>query len=166
MKWEAIGAVGEILGATGVIATLAYLAAQIRHSNRVAEDAAFKNTLEFGISSFHEMVEGENDDVIINGLHNYDKLRGRKKLVFDNVMNSWFTVIESALVSRERDLVDEESTENLSYILRTRFFPYSGIHAWWSESKEVFPLEAQRWFEQEMAKADMDADFYRIKGGN
>lgn len=32
MNWEAIGAVGEILGAVGVIITLAYLATQIRQN--------------------------------------------------------------------------------------------------------------------------------------
>jgi hypothetical protein len=32
MNWEAIGAVGEVLGAIGVIATLAYLAIQIRQN--------------------------------------------------------------------------------------------------------------------------------------
>ena len=32
MNWEAIGAVGEILGALAVVATLIYLSVQIRHS--------------------------------------------------------------------------------------------------------------------------------------
>lgn len=36
MQWEAIGAVGEVLGAVGVIITLGYLALQIRHSNKLA----------------------------------------------------------------------------------------------------------------------------------
>ena len=40
MNWEAIGAVGEILGAIGVIATLGYLAAQIRQNTRSSRDAA------------------------------------------------------------------------------------------------------------------------------
>ena len=165
MNWEAIGAIGEVLGAAGVIATLAYLAVQIRDSNRVAEHASFKNILALNISSFHEMSEGENGDVIMKGLLNYDELTGREKLIFDNVMASWFTVIESALFSRERDLVDEEGIENLSYILRTRLLPYSGIHSWWSESRGVFRPESRRWFEQEMARTDMDADFYGIKSG-
>ncbi len=34
MNWDAIGAVGETLGAIAVIATLAYLAAQIRESRK------------------------------------------------------------------------------------------------------------------------------------
>ena len=38
MDWEAIGAVGEILGAIAVVATLAYLAIQIRHAKETAAD--------------------------------------------------------------------------------------------------------------------------------
>jgi hypothetical protein len=34
MNWEAIGAIGEILGAAGVIITLIYLSGQIRKNNR------------------------------------------------------------------------------------------------------------------------------------
>lgn len=34
MDWQAIGAVGEVLGAVGVITTLIYLAAQIRQNNQ------------------------------------------------------------------------------------------------------------------------------------
>ncbi len=34
MNWEAIGAIGEILGAAGVIVTVGYLAFQIRQNNR------------------------------------------------------------------------------------------------------------------------------------
>ncbi len=32
MNWDAIGAIAELLGAVGVIASLVYLATQIRHS--------------------------------------------------------------------------------------------------------------------------------------
>ena len=39
MNWEAIGAVGEVVGAVGVIATLIYLAAQIRQNSAVVRSA-------------------------------------------------------------------------------------------------------------------------------
>jgi len=39
MNWEAIAAIGEALGAAGVIASLVYLATQIRQSTRVARAA-------------------------------------------------------------------------------------------------------------------------------
>lgn len=40
MNWDAIGAVGEILGALGVIVTLAYLAIQVRASTRATDSQA------------------------------------------------------------------------------------------------------------------------------
>ena len=40
MNWEAIGAVGEILGAIAVLVTLGYLAAQIRQNTRAMRAAA------------------------------------------------------------------------------------------------------------------------------
>jgi hypothetical protein len=39
MNWEAIGAIGEILGATVVFITLAYLAIQVRYAKIAASDA-------------------------------------------------------------------------------------------------------------------------------
>ena len=39
MNWEAIGAIGEVLGAIGVIVTLGYLAIQIRQNTKVTKAA-------------------------------------------------------------------------------------------------------------------------------
>jgi len=36
MNWEALGAIGEVLGATAVFVTLAYLTVQVRHARREA----------------------------------------------------------------------------------------------------------------------------------
>ena len=45
MNWDAIGAVGELLGSLAVLVTLAYLAVQVRHAReqmaRAARDARF-----------------------------------------------------------------------------------------------------------------------------
>lgn len=40
MNWDAIGAVGEIVGALAVFVTLLFLAIQIRESNKIARSAA------------------------------------------------------------------------------------------------------------------------------
>ena len=34
MNWDSVGAVAELLGAVGVILSLAYLASQVRHNTR------------------------------------------------------------------------------------------------------------------------------------
>ena len=43
MNWEAIGAIGETLGAIGVIMTLAYLAIQIRQNTRASKAATVQD---------------------------------------------------------------------------------------------------------------------------
>lgn len=45
MDWEAIGAVGEILGAAAVFLTLFYLANQIRQANEIARFSTFKDIM-------------------------------------------------------------------------------------------------------------------------
>jgi hypothetical protein len=37
VNWDAIGAVGEILGAFAVFVSLVYLAVQVRHNSKLAE---------------------------------------------------------------------------------------------------------------------------------
>lgn len=46
MEWDAIGAIGEILGAVAVFASLLYLGAQIRMSNRLARAESRENANE------------------------------------------------------------------------------------------------------------------------
>ena len=43
MNWEAIGAIGEIVGAIAVVATLAYLATQVRYARLAASDNSRQN---------------------------------------------------------------------------------------------------------------------------
>ncbi|MGD8698635.1 MAG: hypothetical protein PVJ43_05055 [Gemmatimonadales bacterium] len=45
MDWTAVGAVGELLGAVAVVATLLYLARQVRQSNRIARAEAYRATM-------------------------------------------------------------------------------------------------------------------------
>ena len=47
MNWDVAGAIAEVVGATGVIVTLAYLALQIRDSNRVARAQSRQSITEF-----------------------------------------------------------------------------------------------------------------------
>jgi len=46
MTWEAVGAIGEIVGAIAVVATLAYLATQIKYARLVASDTSRQNRLQ------------------------------------------------------------------------------------------------------------------------
>ena len=45
MNWEALGAIGEIVGAVAVVITIAYLAVQIRQNSRSLRAAAYQDAV-------------------------------------------------------------------------------------------------------------------------
>ena len=61
MNWDAVGAVGEIVGALAVFITLVYLARQIRQNTRAVNSAALDSTINT-ISIVRQSIY-ENDDV-------------------------------------------------------------------------------------------------------
>jgi hypothetical protein len=52
MNWDAAGAIGEIVGAVGVMGTLIYLALQIRLNNRTLRSTKYQEL----ISEFRNMI--------------------------------------------------------------------------------------------------------------
>src|SRR5438270_13357380 len=81
MNWEMISAIGQMLGAIGVIISIVYLAAQIRNQNKESQRAAM-NVL---TTHWGELTKTlvENPDLAalwLRGLRSFDALDGASKL--------------------------------------------------------------------------------------
>ncbi|MDA1369631.1 MAG: hypothetical protein O2971_02570 [Proteobacteria bacterium] len=59
MNWDAIGAIGEIVGALAVFLTLAYLAIQIRQNTRAVQAAANDSSVSNANAARQSMYENE-----------------------------------------------------------------------------------------------------------
>jgi hypothetical protein len=46
VSWDAIGAIGEIVGALAVVISLLYLSGQVRHNNRLAKNSSLQSVLQ------------------------------------------------------------------------------------------------------------------------
>ena len=75
MNWEAIGAVGEILGAAAVVLTLFYLARQLRDQNRASEIGAYEGIMD-GFNEMNRMIASDKAlyRIFIDGLNRPDEL--------------------------------------------------------------------------------------------
>ena len=83
MNWDAIGAVGEIIGALAVFVTLVYLAQQIRQNTKAVNSAALDSTINT-ISLVRQSIY-ENDDVArtyLKGIENPEELNDLERLKF------------------------------------------------------------------------------------
>ena len=65
MNWDAVGAIGEILGAGAVVISLFYLASQIRTQNKEAQLAAAHEILAAFRESSNKMSETEIADIFV-----------------------------------------------------------------------------------------------------
>ena len=75
MSWDAIGALGEIIGAVAVFATLFYLAKQVRQQNKISEFEAVQSVYrEFNELNSIFFQDGNKIELLSNGLESPDQL--------------------------------------------------------------------------------------------
>ncbi len=117
MNWEAIGAAAELLGAIGVIASLLYLATQIRQSTRTAKDTALRAMVTGINHQLHEMLKPDNSAVLFRGLTDYDGLSGTEKFQFDSLLAGYLNVVESSIVSNDATLLSDDTMECWGYYI-------------------------------------------------
>ncbi len=80
MNWDAIGAIGELLGAAGVIVTLVYLARQIQQNNRQLKGQALIAVHEYQRSLSEELNSNpELFRMVIRGNNDFDGLSSEEQ---------------------------------------------------------------------------------------
>ncbi len=111
MNWDAIGAIGELIGAAGVIATLGYLAFQIRQNTRqiaqheLASRAAAANASAQALRDSRRSVyeNSEVTDIWLKGISNSDSLseseRYRFRLMITNGIDGLWDVHSQTTVT-------------------------------------------------------------------
>jgi len=86
MNWDAMGAIGEVIGAITVVASLIYLAGQIRHTNRLANSNSLQSVLQSEMNFASIIIE--NADIwerLIQGDTFTDNVERRKAMALYNL---------------------------------------------------------------------------------
>jgi hypothetical protein len=119
VNWDAIGAVGEILGALAVFASLMYLAAQIRGQRKQARASAFQ---EIGIATaagWSVLAQNrELSDAVwaaVARKDGYLDLSESDKGIIRAQLLSWIRLGESLYLQTQQEILDEEAMDKLGY---------------------------------------------------
>ncbi len=88
MNWDAIGAIGEIAGALGVIVTLLYLAIQLRQNTKASNASAVQSSME-NSARFSELIatDIELGRIFWLGLSNPEELNADEMRRFVSALN-------------------------------------------------------------------------------
>ena len=138
MTWEAAGAIGEVVGGAAVVATLVYLAAQIRQNTRSVRSAIFHNVTK----SFNEQVtelfrDPELARIYDTGLIDYDSLSQADRLRFQMFVQVQFRNYENLYFQHRQRLLDPEIWE-ARHDLMVEFLRQPGVQRWWKRRGMAF----------------------------
>jgi len=144
VNWEVIGAIAEIVGATGVIVSLLYLATQIRQSTKVAR-AATRQALSQDLQSlgsdlinsddmariFHRHVSGSTVEP-----HELVRLQARAYRDFHFWDNAHYQFHEGMLPEEEWRGIRENLKQLMRYVAAYRDY--------WDGERSSFPTRFQQ----------------------
>jgi hypothetical protein len=147
VNWDAIGAVAELLGAAGVIISLAYLANQVRAAGRLGQEEAARSvltrlnaTMEF-LASSHE-----KSDMWVRGSSGLANLKDEAEQVqFSTFLTTFFRTYEELYMYRKAGIEwDWGGFE--AQVRATLQSP--GVREWWPTRCHFLSRELCRHLEQ------------------
>jgi hypothetical protein len=157
MNWDAIGAVGEIIGAIAVVISLIYVGVQIRQNTVVTKRSNARQTASDHERALTNFLEEDVAELILRGLNDIGALSHVEQYRFDLAVSIWLESIEQAYADAAIGSFPQEQL--VSY--RNRLFimlSSPGGREWWSRRKvwfsEEFRAEIER-LEKQGAPKDM-----------
>lgn len=132
MNWEAIGAVGEIIGALAVLISLIYLALQVRQNTMVMRAAAKQNLTEASQNLIYKMVENSSHWVkLISG---EEAASAEEQAEMSLLVRAMLRGFESQCYHYEAGLLEEEEWQALRNAIQS-ICALPGVHRYWLELK-------------------------------
>ena len=124
MNWEAIATIAEIVGAAGVIASLIYLAIQIRQSTKVARAETTKDLYLASRSAILEIAANEDLAKIWTDIREFENIDVARRYAF---YQSFFRLYELQFNLASQGLLDKDIAQSYMLIIRmfgaTPYFP-------------------------------------------
>ena len=138
MNWEAIGAVGEILGALGVIISLGYLAGQIRGNTRALRRTASHDAVSGLNHWFAEVTRStEFAATFSRGLEGFGSLSPEEASWFRIMLFQFFKVAEDMHFQYVEGVLDDGQWEGWSF-LYGQYLASPGGREYWALVRPMF----------------------------
>ncbi|MGR8948212.1 MAG: hypothetical protein ACU84Q_09215 [Gammaproteobacteria bacterium] len=141
MTIQDLGSLGELVAAIATVATLIYLAIQIRMNTRATKEAATRSLLLANSEATMAMVsDGDLADILLRGIYDSGELKSPERLRFNGYLFSYYNQVDYAYeIFRAGDL-DERTWNKISKEIPA-YIGSPGGRKWWSQDRVRFSPE-------------------------
>jgi len=158
VNWEAIAAVGEVSGAIAVVASVLYLAIQVRAANRESR-AASVHSLQDALNQWLTTANTREIATLwLQGLEDYEALDPVDRVRFNAVIQVLFRIAEDGRAQVELDRLPTEIWEAFEATLAA-VLGSPGVKVWWKTRDRFFTPPFREWVDTQIALGSAPLDY-------
>jgi hypothetical protein len=160
MNWEAISAIGQIVGAVGVIISVIYLAFQVRSNARQTRLASMRSMSDAFNQWLQSLAENaEFGDLYYRGMRDFESIQGPDLPRFSALMDHLFRIYEDMYYQNLEGHLDPRVWRGFEAPMRD-IIAYPGAQAWWRTRSHWFSHAFQEFIDG-LARAAASPSLYR-----
>ena len=138
MNIQDLGSLGELIAAIATVATLLYLAIQIRFNTSVAlSDAETELQTRWNAMLSEWSGSTTSANVIRRGMADFELLSRDEQLVFNGYLSNLVNLHRIAARMHEKNLVKDDLLDSASFVV-VSVLKTPGGAAWWGQMREWF----------------------------
>ena len=147
-NWEAISAIGQIVGALAVVISLIYLATEVRSGARATRIASERSLSDLFIRFVRHVAESPHlSELYYRGIQDFDSLEGVELVRFSAIMTQVFRVSEEAYYGQLEGHLSPRMWHGFEAGIRD-LNAYPGVQAWWRSRSHWFSDEFANYINQ------------------
>lgn len=156
MNWDAIGAIGEIVGASAVVVSLVYLGLQIRSQNKQAKLSALREMSRELRGTTAMFADPNISDIFVRANEDYGSISDAESVQLMVLTTNIFRAWENAFLESKVGNLEESVWQGLS----REYTQTMGIPSFqhiWDRRKQNFDAEFRRYVDS------IDAVEYKVR---
>ena len=137
MNWDAIGAIGEVLGALGVILSLIYLSIQVKSNTKQLRFTASQEIAASLDRAYDPVYSEQVAKIWQKGHADLKSISGAELIIFDGLMARLIHNVANMLDARESALMPKARADKMYNQFFTKMFSSLGTEQWILENPDM-----------------------------
>ena len=129
---------GELIGGLAVVASLVYLALQIRQNTRTVRGSTLHLNTDLWASLFLRLAEPDIARAYVAGMAGRPDMKPLHYTQFFFICRAMFLGYENQYYQVRQGVLDRETYEAYQRAIATQFLAFPGFRIWWQQSRSVF----------------------------